>query len=245
MTKPTVIVSDIHLGAAAAREAGFLDFLSRWRGRADLILINGDLFDFWFEHRTVIPSQHFRVLRVLAELRDSGVQLMLIGGNHDFWGGRFLSEEIGMRLADGPIELELGGRRALVAHGDGLGPGDHGYKLLKRTLRSRPLRGMMRMTHPDLADRIVQRISRTGGQGPEDASRSKARARILEGVAASELESRADIDVVVYGHCHVPLLREFGAGRYYINSGDWIAHRTYTIVTPDELSQREWDGGDP
>ncbi|MEE8551240.1 MAG: metallophosphoesterase, partial [Gemmatimonadota bacterium] len=132
MPKPTVIVSDIHLGAVPeAVEIEFIMFLREWNGRAELMLINGDLFEFWFEYRTVIPSEYFQVLRALAELRDSGVRLMLVGGNHDAWGGPFLRSEIGVELVDGPTELQLAGRQALVAHGDGLGPGDLGYKALR------------------------------------------------------------------------------------------------------------------
>lgn len=244
MPGPTLIVSDIHLGAPASQGAAFLEFLRGWTGEVDLVLINGDLFDFWFEYRTVIPSQHFEVLRVLAELRESGVDLMLIGGNHDSWGGRFLEREIGMRLADGPLEMELAGRKAFVAHGDGLGPGDLGYKILKRTLRTRPVQGLMRMVHPDLADRIVRRISRTGGQAPADIERTEERARVLEEVALEVLGKREDIDLVIFGHCHMPQVKPVDGDRYYINSGDWIAHRTYTLLTEDEIFQKEWVGGD-
>ncbi len=245
MPKPSVVVSDLHLGAPSSAEDEFIDFLKSWHGRAELVLVNGDLFDFWFEYRTVVPSQHFAVLKALSDLAASGVRLILVGGNHDSWGGRFLEDEIGMRCLDGPVELELGGKRAILAHGDGVGPGDVGYKILRRTLRSRPFRTLMRLVHPDLADRFVQRISRTGARSAAERARSGVRAKILEEYAAEQFETRADIDLVIFGHCHIPQLRSFGAGRYYINSGDWIEHRTYTLVTPDEVRQREWDGRAP
>ena len=243
MPKPAVIVSDIHLGGApAATERAFLDFLADWPGHAETLLINGDLFDFWFEWRTVILADHFPVLKALADLRDSGVRLMLVGGNHDGWGGRFLEEDIGVELIDGPAVVDLGGRRALVAHGDGLGPGDLGYKLLRAIIRSWPARLGMRLTHPDLADRIVQLFSRTGDRSASQLARSQERAKILEDYALSQLEARDEIDLVVLGHCHIPLVRPIEGGGFYVNSGDWIEHRTYTLVDGEEVRQCEWEG---
>lgn len=242
MSKPYVIVSDLHLGAVPeAVPRAFIRFLRHWCGRADTLLINGDLFDFWFEYRTVVLSQHFHVLRALAELRESGVRLILVGGNHDAWGGAFLEEQIGVDLAEGPVELELAGRRALVAHGDGLGPGDTAYKILRATLRSRPLRRAMRWIHPDLADRIVRHVSQTGKRTDDDDRMSLEVAERLEEYAAKLLEERADLDLIVFAHCHVPQVRAVSTHGYYVNSGDWVKHRTYTLVTEDDIEQREWE----
>ncbi len=243
MENTALIVSDLHLGAVPdeIRDA-FIRFCRDWQGRAKTLLINGDLFDFWFEYRTVIHSQHFQVLRALAELSDSGVKLTLVGGNHDAWGGPFLEKELGMRLENGPLEIELAGRRAYVAHGDGIGPGDHGYKLLKRTLRCGPVCSLMRLIHPDLADRIVGRVSRTGVRGELQIKKSRERAKVLEQYAAKLLESRPDLDLVVFGHCHIPQVKTIGSHGHYINSGDWVEHRTYTVVTPGEIRQEEWSG---
>ncbi|UCC47729.1 MAG: UDP-2,3-diacylglucosamine diphosphatase [Gemmatimonadota bacterium] len=241
MVKPTVIVSDLHLGAVpeAVPEA-FIRFLRHWHGRAETLLINGDLFDFWFEYRTVVLSQHFQVLRALAELRESGVRLILVGGNHDAWGGAFLEREIGVDLAQGPVELELAGRRALVAHGDGMGPGETAYKILRGTLRSRPLCRAMRWIHPDLSDRIVRHISQTGKRSGDDDRQSVEVAKRLEEYAVKLLEERADLDLIVFAHCHIPRVRAAGTHGYYVNSGDWVKHRTYTLLTEDEIDQREW-----
>jgi UDP-2,3-diacylglucosamine hydrolase len=243
MSKPALIVSDLHLGAVpdAVRDR-FIRFLRHWHGRADTLLINGDLFDFWFEYRTVIQSQHFQTLRALAELRDSGVKLVLVGGNHDAWGGPFLEDELGMRLEDGPFEMELGGRRAFIAHGDGIGPGDHGYKALKRTLRCGPVCYMMRLIHPDLADRIVGRITRTGVRDEVQFKKSRERGQVLEKFAADLLESRDDLDLVIFGHCHQPQVTAIGTHGYYVNSGDWVEHSTFTVVTEEEIRQEEWEG---
>jgi UDP-2,3-diacylglucosamine hydrolase len=242
MAKPAVIVSDLHLGAVpdAVRQA-FSRFTRRWHGQAEILVINGDLFDFWCEVRTAIPSAHFHTLRALAELHDSGVRLLLVGGNHDAWGGPFLRDTIGLELADGPVELELAGRRALVAHGDGIGPGDFGYKMLRRLLRSGPVRHAMRWVHPDVAWGIARRVSRTPERHDRGFERARERANVLEACALELLEERSDLDLVIFGHCHVPTVRAVGAGRYYVNSGDWVTHRTYTLVTGDSLEQAEWE----
>jgi UDP-2,3-diacylglucosamine hydrolase len=242
MARPAVIVSDLHLGAVSeAVPRAFIGFLRRWHGQADTLLINGDLFDFWFEYRTVVLRQHFHVLRALAELRESGVRLILVGGNHDAWGGTFLEQQIGVELAEGPLELELAGWRALVAHGDGLGPGECGYKILRRTLRSGPMRRAIRLLHPDLADRIVRHVSQTGKRSGADDARSLEVAERLERYAVQLLEERADLDLVVFAHCHIPQVRAVGSHGYYVNSGDWVKHRTYTLVTEEAIEQREWE----
>src|SRR5690606_25809290 len=119
--KPAYVVSDIHLGSVpAATERAFRRFLDHLRGRASELLINGDLFDFWFEYRSVIHARHYRVLAALTDLRESGVRLRFVGGNHDAWGGPFLAEEVGMELLGDSDVIELAGRTALVVHGDGL-----------------------------------------------------------------------------------------------------------------------------
>lgn len=239
--KPAVIVSDLHFGAVPESvPRSFIQFTRQWHGRIELMLINGDLFDFWFEYHTVVLSRHFQVLRALAELRESGARLILVGGNHDAWGGRFLEEEIGIELADGPIELELAGRRALVAHGDGLGPGDLGYRILRRTLRSRPTRWLVRWIHPDVAEAIVRRVSRTSERSAREQARSEGRAQVLEDYAVRLLQQRSDLDLVVFGHCHRPQVKAVGPNRHYVNSGDWVRHRTYTIVTAESVEQAEW-----
>jgi UDP-2,3-diacylglucosamine hydrolase len=244
MAKPSVIISDLHLGAVPDTvQRDFLSFAEQWQGAAETLLINGDLFDFWCEFKTVVPSQHFHTLRALADLRDSGVRLILVGGNHDAWGGPFLQEKIGIELVDGPIELELSGRRALVAHGDGIGPGDLGYKMLKRVIRSRPFCGFMRLIHPDVASGIANRVSRTTAREEHGFKGAQQRSAILEAEALRLLEERPDLDLVIFGHSHTPVLKTFGDRRFYVNSGDWIGHRTYTVVTEAGVEQLEWDGG--
>ncbi|MBI4513809.1 MAG: UDP-2,3-diacylglucosamine diphosphatase [Gemmatimonadetes bacterium] len=236
-----IVVSDVHLGATTPeQERAFLQFLGSWRGAAHEIFFNGDLFDFWFEYRSVILSRYFPVLRVLADLAASGVRLRLLGGNHDAWGGGFLRDVIGIELLDGPVRLDLRGWRVWAAHGDGVGEGDLGYRLLKSLVRRRALVAAFRWTHPDLGERIARRVSKTGRPSAADLERSRARARVLGAYARAVLARDPSIDVVLLGHCHIPELVELHPRRYYLNAGDWVTHRSYAVFTPDRVELKEW-----
>jgi UDP-2,3-diacylglucosamine hydrolase len=238
-----VVVSDAHLGAAPrASEEAFLAFLRSVPDRTNDLLINGDLFDFWFEYRTVVLSYHFPVLRVLADLRDAGVRLRLVGGNHDSWGGRFLSEEIGIELLEGPLVTDVGGLRTYVAHGDGLGGGDWGYRALKKVIRSRPARFAFRLVHPDWTAPLIRGVSRTESRHDRPADpECRTRGAHLAEHAVRLLESDTALDLVLFGHSHVPELRETSPGRYYLNTGDWIHHLSWGEVGPEGVRLNRWN----
>lgn len=243
----TLILSDAHLGAAPAdHERAFLSFLEGAADRTADLVINGDLFDFWFEYSSVILRRHFDVLVRLRSLVDAGVRVRLVAGNHDFWGGSFLREEMGIELLDGPVLTDLGGRRALLAHGDGLGAGDWGYKALKRVIRSRPARFCFRWLHPDLSAFLVREVSRTESRhgGTPDAA-MRERARVLREWAESRLASEPRVEVVALAHCHVPELREAAPGRIYVNSGDWVQHCTWAEIDAERVRLLSCPPGDP
>jgi UDP-2,3-diacylglucosamine hydrolase len=233
----TLIVSDAHLGAAPLEhEDAFRRFLSRTVDRTRDLVINGDLFDFWFEYGTVIQRRHFPVLHVLRDLVDSGVRIRLVAGNHDFWGGSFLTDEIGLELIDGPVFTTLGTRQAILAHGDGLGSGDWGYKALKFVIRSRVARTGFRWLHPDLSAGVIGLISRTESRhgGAPDAE-SLGRASRLHAWAADQLQAHPDVEIAVLGHCHVPEIREIAPGRFYLNPGDWVQHCSWAEIEPARM----------
>lgn len=243
-TKPDYIASDVHLGAVPKEtERAFCAFLEHVGGHGRSLLIPGDLFDFWFEWGPVIVGRHFRVLAALAELVDAGVPVTMVGGNHDAWGGRFLREEVGVDFHAGPIERTVGGRRALIAHGDGVGSGDLKYRALKAVLRSRPAIATFRVLHPELGQRLAQRVSSTELKADQQAE--AGRAAYIRSWALAQLGARPDLGLVVCGHAHVPDLVEADGGRYYLNAGDWIRHRSYGVVADGEApALRVW-GGEP
>lgn len=242
MTQRTVVVSDIHLGAIRpANEAAFLRFLERVPDLGDELLINGDLFDFWYEYGEVVPRGHFRVLSALHQLIRAGIPIRYLGGNHDAWAGSFLSDEVGIDIVDGPAILEVGGRRAYVAHGDGLGGGDWGYRFLKWSSRSRAGRFAFRLLHPGLGIPLARLASSTEGKAARGESHVSSRAPRLEDFAHDLLAAREDLDLVIFGHVHQPVLEEVRPGRFYLNAGDWIDSCTYALVSSDAVALHRFD----
>lgn len=244
MDRPDFIASDIHLGAVPRNtERAFVDFLEHVGAHGRSLLLVGDLFDFWFEYGSVIPGKQFRVLAALAELVESGMPVTLMGGNHDAWGGRFLREEVGVSFYPDQLRTEIGGRSALVAHGDGVGRGDLKYRMLKALLRSRFTVGAFRMLHPELGLRLAGVASTTEGKVGHDLA-ARGRARYIEEWARGRLREEPDLELVICGHSHLPAVLEVEPGRYYLNAGDWIQRDTYITVspgTPPEL--RRWARG--
>ena len=236
----TVVVSDVHL---AVHEAGqptmerFIAFLRQLEpSEISRLIILGDLFDFWFEYRHVVFSGYFDVLRALADLRDGGVEMHFICGNHDFWAGRFLREELAFTIHDGAAHLPFGGRRVMLVHGDGLNPRDWSYRLYKRIARLRIVVGAFRLIHPDWAMKLAQWVSHGSRKLHADDLRTGAEIKPLQDFARRALaEGRAD--VVMCGHSHHPTFETHptpeGTG-VYINTGDWLEHESYV----------EWDGED-
>lgn len=241
MSRAQYIASDVHLGAVPdSTERRFIRFLEHVGAEGRSLLLNGDVFDFWFEYGDVIPGKHFRTLAALADLIDSGVPVVLVGGNHDAWGGRFLTEEVGLEVIDGLYRTSFGGRPALVAHGDGLGRGDLKYRLLKATLRSRPAVLGFRALHPELGMRIARGVSATESRGMEESA-VRGRAAFLRHWAGERLAQEPDLAWVVCGHAHTPELLEVEPGRYYLNAGDWISHFTYITIDADAVpALRTW-----
>jgi len=230
--KPVYVVSDTHLGAVpAATEREFRGFLDHVAREAGSLLINGDLFDFWFEYRSVILREHYRVLAKLAEVVEAGVHVWFMGGNHDGWAGSFLRDEVGVELLDGPVEMTLGGRRALVAHGDGVGEGDYKYRALKAVIRHPVSIGAFRLLHPDFGRRIAGRASSTEHKADTGDRGSGGRAAFIRGWAEGRLRADPSLQLVLAGHAHRAGIDEIEPGRFYVNSGDWLgANRQYVVL---------------
>jgi UDP-2,3-diacylglucosamine hydrolase len=241
--KKTLLFSDIHLKANAAdadRRAEFVAFLRRFDpAEYDRIICLGDLFDFWFEYRSVIFSDYFNVLRVFADWVDAGVEVHLVCGNHDFWAGRFL-REIGVQVHEGTVDLPFGNQRGHLVHGDGINPTDYRYRAWKRFAKLPFIVGAFRLIHPDWAMGIARAVSHSSRTlfdtrdpyvGPE--------AKSLRAYA-QEVIGRDEADIVLCGHAHAMEIIEYpgpkGTGRY-INTGEWIRHRCYTIWDGERFTQ--------
>ena len=229
---PTYLASDVHLGPGGhEREARFIRWLDHAALNASQIVINGDLFDFWFEYRHSIPRGHTRVLGSLARIVDAGIPVTLMGGNHDWWGGSYLRDEVGVGFHQDPVVLELSGHRTLLAHGEGRGGGELGYRLLRLVLRGRATRWAFRWIHPDIGAGLARIVSRTEGRHPP-GSAEDGRPSALRRWALDALARDPSLDLVTLGHSHFPELVEAEPGRYYLNSGDWLNHNSYAILAP-------------
>ena len=200
-------------------------------------MINGDLFEFWFEWRHVVPRSGVRVLAALMDLRDAGVPMTMIAGNHDCWGGTVL-RDAGVDFQLGPWSGALGGWTARVEHGDGLRPiEDRRYRMLRHVLRNRLAIKAFGALHPDFASRLALGSSRTSrNYQPRDSGRG------LRAIAARELAADPALDLLIYGHSHVAALERMPSGNVYANAGSWLDVPTYLLCTPDRITLRAWDG---
>jgi UDP-2,3-diacylglucosamine hydrolase len=236
---PCYILSDAHLGVGPpTAERDVLDFLRSLRHRAGSLVINGDLFDFWFEWKHVIPRPAFRVLAALADLRETGVRVMMLAGNHDCWGGEVLRREVGVEYRLSAWSGTLAGWRAHVEHGDGLREvEDRGYRRWRAVLRHPASVRAFRWLHPDLASVLAHRTS--------DASRARHdldEGAGLRAVASSLLARSPELQLVIYGHSHMAALERLPSGAVYANAGAWFIEPTFLVVNADRISLRRWDG---
>lgn len=238
-----IVVSDAHLGHVPGQVTrAFHRFLALVPSLGDHLVINGDLFEFWFEYRSVIPRQAFPTLEALGALRGAGVRLTLTGGNHDRWGGPFWMEQLGAAFHPDGAELELGGLRALVAHGDDLGGERGAARLLHRLTRHRAAVGLFRMLHPDVAFALVRKLSphlAAGARG--EVTRGRAAARQLAH-ARGILYERGNLDLVVYGHTHLPTLVAVRDRKWYVNPGAWAEGLRFATVTPQGPTLQQFEG---
>lgn len=234
---PCYIISDAHLGVADRdAERLLLAFLRDIRGDARSLVINGDLFDFWFEWRHVIPRAGFRVLAALADLAEAGVQIVWIGGNHDCWGGEVLQQDVGVQYLLGTWRGEIAGWRTRIDHGDGLrDEEDRRYRALRLVLRNPLAIGAFRWIHPDLGARIA-----LGSSHASRTYRAKDGGSGLLKVALRDLEQEPALDLLVFGHSHVPVVERAPGGALYANAGTWLGDSTYLRVTPDAVELRRF-----
>lgn len=227
--------SDNHLGAptmeeSRPRERKFLQWLEMARKDAQAIFLMGDLFDFWFEYRTVVPKGFVRTLGKLAEMRDEGIEIYFFVGNHDLWMNGYFEDELGIPVYHDPAVFEINDKKFFLGHGDGLGPGDKGYKRMKKVFRGQFFQWLFRWGHPDIGMRIAQYFSVKNKliSGNDDHIFLGEDNEWLAAYAKRKLET-AHYDYFVFGHRHLPMTIEVGEQSTYHNLGDWIHHYTYGV----------------
>lgn len=236
----TYFFSDAHLGFGSKqeerkKESAVLSFLSAIASDANRIVIVGDLFDAWFEYRTVIPKGHHRILAKLDELVQQGIEIHYLAGNHDFWMRDYFETEIGMRTHRDSFEPVIDGKHYFIHHGDGLTDDNPGYAFIKRVMRHPFSVWLYTWVHPDLGIPLARGSSRTSRQHT-----TEAHSREADGMARAAADKLSNgYDVVIFGHQHSPSITRTGNG-IYINLGDWITHNTYAESRDGEITLKTW-----
>ena len=233
--KKIYFASDFHLGIPD--RATSLDrerLLSSWRYEighdACQLYFVGDLFDTWFEYRNVVPKGFTRFLGKLAELSDNGLHIEAFTGNHDLWMRGYFEEELNIPVHHEPIERTFNGKRFFIAHGDGLGPGDHGYKMLKKVLRSPVSQWIYRRLHPDTGVGLAGWFSRLGPKHadiPEEVFQGEDKEWLVQ--FCLEKLKKENIDYFIFGHRHLALEYPLPKNSLYVNLGDWIRYNSYAV----------------
>jgi UDP-2,3-diacylglucosamine hydrolase len=248
MTARTKIyfASDFHLGAVtytASRERE--NYLVRWldsikHDAAELFLV-GDIFDFWFEYRSVVPKGYVRFLGKLAELSDAGIKLYFFRGNHDMWMFDYFEQELNATLISNEMVLERQGKKLYLHHGDGLGPGDAKYKMLKKLFRSRFLQWMLARVHPNFTFWLASgwsQHSRVSNAAPKERKLFENEWLVT---FARETQQHTHYDYMIFGHRHIPLVIQLGPESEYVNLGEWIHYRSYAVMENGKVDLRYFE----
>ena len=246
--------SDFHLGiptpaGSRKRESLLIDWLEMVRKDASEIYLMGDLFDFWFEYKTAIPKGYVRLLGKMAEITDSGIPIHLFRGNHDMWAFSYLKEETGVQLHRNPEFKTFGEKHFYLAHADGLGPGDHGYKFLKKTFACRFNQWLFRWLHPDIGIRMGLYWSRKSRYASQSRTVDEEKHTIgliekrLTVHSKEVLEAHPDLNYLVYGHYHYPMITTLGPHTTQVVLGDWLTSFSYGKFDGHELTLHRFQPG--
>ena len=203
---------------------------------AEEIFLLGDLFDFWFEYKRVVPKGFVRVLGKLAQISDSGIPIHIFTGNHDMWLFDYLPEEIGAKIHHQNVSREFAGIKFYIGHGDGMGPGDYGYKFIKKVFANSFCQWLFAKIHPDLGMAIAHYWS-----GKSRISQGRADETFLGNdkewlvIYAREILKTSPVNYFIFGHRHLPLDIPLSANSRFINLGDWVNHFSYAVFDGKDL----------
>ena len=246
LTNKIYFASDQHFGAPTAeiskpREKLFVDWLDSVKNDAEAIFLLGDLFDFWFEYKKVVPKGFIRVLGKLAELRDSGIPIYFFVGNHDLWMNDYFQTELDIPVFHDNKEFEFFEKTFLIGHGDGKGPGDMGYKRMKKVFTNPFSKWLFRWLHPDIGVSLAQHLSVKNKliSGSDDVKFLGEDNEWLVQYAKRKLETK-HYNYFIFGHRHLPMIIDVGEDSKYVNLGDWIGYFTYGVFDGNSFELKKF-----
>jgi UDP-2,3-diacylglucosamine hydrolase len=225
------------------REKKIVAFLDTAKRDAQVIIIGGDVFDFWYEYKTVVPKHFVRLLGKLAEITDMGIEVMLFAGNHDMWMRGYFQTELNIPVYFEPKTFTWNHKKFYVGHGDGLGPGDHGYKFIKKIFRNKFCQWLFGQLHPTIGMGIANYFSRKSRKktGSSDAQFLGNDNEWLV-IYCREVLAKEHFDYFIFGHRHLPLNIPLHDQATYINLGDWINYFTYAVFDGHTVELKKWEG---
>lgn len=244
--KNIYFASDFHLGVpnhekSLVREKLIVKWLDEIKGDAAEIYLMGDIFDFWFEYRHTAPKGFIRLLGKIAEITDSGIPVTFFTGNHDMWMFNYLPQELGITIHREPIRRTFSGKTFFLGHGDGLGPGDHGYKFIKKVFANPFCQWLFARLHPNVGMGMARYWSHKSrlSNGPEDEKYNGPEHEWLA-IYAKEILEKEHIDYFVFGHRHLPLDIQLNEKSKYINLGEWVNYNTYAVFDGERLELKTY-----
>lgn len=236
MKNKVYFASDFHLGApnfeeSLKREKKVVQWLEEVRADASEIFLVGDIFDFWFEYKRAVPRGFTRLLGKISEITDSGIPVHWFIGNHDMWIFDYLPQECGITLHRAPIVREWNGKKYFIGHGDGLGPGDRSYKILKKFFASSFCQWLFARLHPNFGIWLAQKSSGYSRSATGESDKTfLGEDKEWLAVFAKEQLQKEHFDYFIFGHRHLPMQIQLGENSKYINIGDWLSHYTYGVM---------------
>lgn len=238
--KALYITSDFHLGApdpvsSLKREKNILNWLDQIEKDCEVLILAGDVFDFWFEYKHAVPKGQVRLMGKLADLADKGTRILYLTGNHDLWARNYLQEEAGIRVYHHPVRFTLNGKEFLVGHGDGLGPGDRGFKFLKKIFTNRFLQACYRWVHPDLGIPLARYFSSTSRSHTAEENFLGEDNEWLISYCKEILKTKR-FDYFIFGHRHLRIDFELPDNARYLNLGEWFSQGNYVRFDGSHLA---------
>lgn len=244
--KQVYFASDFHLGTpnkelSYEREKLIIKWLDEIKPNASHLYLVGDLFDFWHDYKYVVPKGFVSFLAKIKEFVESGIEVIVFTGNHDLWMFGYLEDELGVRIHREPISITHGKSKIYIGHGDGLGPGDHGYKFIKKVFTNKVCQFLFKWLHPDLGVPLASYLSKSSREGESPAElKFLGEEREWLITYSKQILEKEHFDYFVFGHRHVPIKYQLN-NSVYVNLGDWLSNFTFGVLENDTLSLKRFD----